>query len=123
MSGVEVQPANKGQVKFTACGFWSNRDQGRHAEILGKGTVFFESCHFSNWDRVEKGLPCIEADGESVIITGCEFETERENHLKVKLGSHVQSAIITSNRMQGGVLIDNQAPKSADVQIGLNSGR
>lgn len=122
MSTIEVGPRNRGQVKFTGCGFWAVRGLDSHAKLEGDGTVFFESCHFSNWDQAGEGLPCIDANSRNVIVTGCEFSTNSEDHVKVRLGPHVQSAVITSNIMEGGVLIENQAPESADVQIGFNAG-
>lgn len=54
MAGIEVAPENGGPIKFTGCGFWSNRDQTFHAQASGKGLIAFESCHFSNWDRQTK---------------------------------------------------------------------
>ncbi len=122
MSGIEVGPANRGQVKFTGCGFWANQDQRYHARLEGSGTVFFESCHFSNWDRVRQGFPCIDADSERVLVTGCEFSTRRKDHLKLRLGPRVKSAVVTSNLMPEGVLIRNETLSGADLQIGFNAG-
>jgi len=122
MSGVQVAPSNKGQVKFVGCGFWANREQTYHACLEGKGTVFFNGCHFSNWDRQEKGVACIQANCEGLIVLGCEFETNREDHWKISLGSQVKSAIISSNRMAKGVLVEDRTSEEADVQIGLNTG-
>ncbi len=122
MSGVEVAPSNKGEVKFTACGFWANRGQSYHAKLEGRGAVFFEGCHFSNWDQAMDGTPCIDADCARLIVTGSEFNTDRTNHWKVRLGPNVRTGVITSNLMPGGVLIKNEAADSADVQIGLNAG-
>lgn len=122
MSRVEIGPANKGPVKFTACGFWDVKGLDCHANVQGRGAVFFESCHFSGWDQEIKGAPCIDADCRRLVVTGCDFETERTDHVKVRLGSEVQAAVITSNLMPGGVLIENNAPPSASIQIGLNAG-
>ncbi len=122
MSTVVVGPQNKGQVKFTGCGFWAVKGLDSHAKLEGRGTVFFESCHFSNWDQSKAGVACIDANSRNVIVTGCEFSTERHDHVKVRLGPNVQSAVISSNIMDGGVQIENNAPESADVQIGLNAG-
>jgi len=122
MSGIDVAPTNKGEVKFTACGFWSNKGQTYHAKTAGRGTVFFESCHFSNWDQAKEGMPCIDSNSRRVIVTGCEFKSERNDHVKVRLGPSTQAAVVTSNLMGTEVLIENQAPDSADVQIGLNTG-
>jgi hypothetical protein len=121
MSTVEVGEKNKGQVKFTGCGFWAIKGLDSHAKLAGRGTVFFESCHFSNWDQAKKGLPCINANSRNIIINGCEFSTERDDHVKVWLGPRVESAVVSSNIMGGGVLIENHAPEEADIQLGLNA--
>lgn len=125
MSGIEVKPTNKGQVKFTGCGFWANRDQRFHAKVEGRGTVFFNSCHFSRWDRVREGYPAIDADNARLIVTGCEFYADQgdDGLKKVRLGPNVKAAIVSSNVMQGGVVIQNDTSSEADVQIGLNTGK
>jgi pectate lyase-like protein len=122
MSGVEVASTNTGPVKFTGCGFWGNSDQTYHTNLEGRGTVSFNACHFSNWDRAEKGAPCIDADSRGLIVTGCEFQSDRRDHLKIRIGEQVKSAVITSNLMQGGVLIERDAPDASDIQIGMNAG-
>ncbi|GEM_PF-780670 len=122
MAGIDVAKTNKGPVKFTACGFWPNKGQDYHAKVAGRGTVFFESCHFSGWDQAKEGVPCIDANAARVVVTGCDFSSERDNQVKVRLGSSVKAAVISSNLMGGGVLIENDAPDGADVQIGLNAG-
>jgi len=121
MSGIDVAPENRGEVKFTACGFWANSDQTWHAHLGGRGSVFFESCHFSEWDRVRQGAPCIDANCRGLVVTGCEFKTDRADHQKIRLGPRVHRAVITSNLMPGGVLVDDQTPPGADVQIALNA--
>lgn len=124
MGGVEVAESNKGQVKFVACGFWANRDQETHARLQGRGAAIFEGCHFTNWDRVNQGLPCIDANNKSLIVTGCEFSADNpDTKLKVKLGANIESAIITSNRMVNGVEIQKDCPAEADVQIGFNTAK
>jgi len=121
MSGVEVGPENRGPVKFTGCGFWAVRGLERHARLQGRGTVIFNSCHFSNWDQKHTGAPCIYADNSQLIVTSCDFNTDRSDRCKVGLGPRVRAAVISSNLMGHGVLVDNRAPQSADVQIGLNA--
>ncbi len=121
MSGIEVGPKNKGPVKFTGCGFWANKGQKFHAKLNGQGTGIFASCHFSNWDQAEEGVPCIDVDSTRVIVMSCDFESDRKDHVKVRLGPRVQAAVISSNLMGNDVLIQNRAPKSADIQIGLNA--
>jgi hypothetical protein len=122
MSTVEVGANNKGQVKFTACGFWANRGLDSHAKVEGRGTVLFESCHFSNWDQAGAGAPCIDANSRQVLVNGCEFSSDRKNHVKVRLGPLVQAGIVTSNIMGGGVAVDNQAPPEAAIEIAHNAG-
>ena len=119
MSGVEVGPDNKGQVKFTACGFWANRDQTYHANLEGRGSVMFQACHFSKWDQDKKGVACIQSDNARLIVNACEFNTEREDHLKIQLGPNVKAAVITSNLMPGGALIQNNS--KGEVQIANNA--
>jgi len=130
MSSVEVGPASKGEVKFTACGFWSNPDVTYHANLQGRSTVIFNSCHFSKWDRAKKGIACIIANNERLIVNSCQLKadlqndgTRREDQVKVRLGENIKSAIITSNLMVGGALIENNAPKSADIQIANNAAQ
>lgn len=122
MSGAEISEKNKGPVKFTACGFWANRGLKCHAKLAGRGTVIFESCHFSNWDQQREEAACIEANNARLIVNGCDFQSTRDKHWKVTLGPRVRSAIVSSNLMGGGVLIRNNAPEDADIQIGLNAG-
>lgn len=121
MTGVEVSEANRGPVKFTGCGFWPNRGQTYHAKLAGRGTVFFNSCHFSGWDQGREGLPCIDANSRRVIVSGCDFSSDRDDHVKVRLGPSVNAAVVTSNLMGTKVLIENEAPEDADIQIGFNA--
>lgn len=121
MSGIEVGPENRGQVKFTGCGFWAVSGLKSHAKIEGSGTVFFESCHFSNWDQASSGEPCLDINSKQAIVTGCEFSASREKMKQIRLGTSVQAAVISSNLMPGGVGMENNAPGRADVQIGLNA--
>lgn len=121
MSGIEVGSTNKGPVKFSACGFWPNKDQTYHARVAGRGTVFFESCHFSGWDQDKIGIPCIDADARRVIITGCDFTSDRQGHVKVRLGPAVRAAVVTSNLMGREVRIVDETLDTADVQIGFNA--
>ncbi len=122
MSKVVVGPRNRGPIRFNGCGFWATSDLDTHAAIEGTAPVYFEACHFANWDRAETGAPCIDANARRVIITGCDFLSIRPNLTKVRLGPNVRDAVVTSNLMSGGVSIVNEAPRYADVQIGLNAG-
>jgi hypothetical protein len=122
MGGVQVGPRNRGPIRFSGCGFWATQELESQAVLQGMSSVYFEGCHFANWDRKQKGAPCIDANARRVIITGCDFLTPSGNLKKVALGPNVREAIVTSNLMAGGVSIANDAPKYADVQIALNAG-
>lgn len=119
MAGVEVMPTNTGPVKFTACGFWPVETTGFQTQLAGKGHVFFEGCHFSDWDVAGKGVPCIQADSDGLTVTGSDFMAPGKK--QIALGANVQAAIITSNRLRGGASIDNAS--KADAQVGLNATR
>jgi len=121
MSGIEVAPTNKGPVKFSACGFWPNQGQTYHAQLAGRGTLFFQSCHFSGWDQGKTGVACLDVDSRRVIITGCDFSSERQDHVQVRLGPSVQAAVVTSNLMGRKVRIVNETSESADIQVGFNA--
>jgi hypothetical protein len=117
MAGIEVEPSNHGPVKFTATGFWPIETTQYHARLAGKGHVFFEGCHFSDWDRAGKGDACIQADCDGLTVTACDFMAAGKN--QITLGPNVRSAIITSNRLRGGKNIEK--PRKLKAQIGLNS--
>lgn len=121
MSTIRVGKHNTGQVKFTGCGFWATLDCRSHAILEGLGTVFFESCHFSNWDRKAQGDACIDADNRRLVVTGCEFSTQRDDTIKVHLGKGVRSAIIQGNLLPGSEGIRNNSLPNADIQIQGNS--
>jgi len=117
MAGIEVEETNEGPVKFTACGFWPVKETRSHAVLKGKGQITFDNCHFSEWDKLKEGAPCIDADCEGITVTGCDFMDRGEE--QIVLGNNVRSAIITSNRLRGGKRIVNNSKGS--VNIGLNS--
>ncbi len=122
MSRVEVGPENRGQVKFTACGFWAEGELKEHAILEGRGAVLFSACHFNDWDRAGAGAPCIDANNRRLLVTGCEFPTDRsDNPLLVRLGPRVRGAVIASNLMPGGICIENNAPANAEVIIADNA--
>ena len=124
MSLVEVGPENRGPVKFTGTGFWAVQDQAEHARIQGSGTVMFNSCHFSHWDRVREGAACLDIDSAHAIITASEFESPRDGMTAVRLGPNVESAVVVGNRIARGAAIDtSDAAEDADLQIGLNTSR
>ncbi|MBI4557270.1 MAG: hypothetical protein HY706_06785 [Candidatus Hydrogenedentes bacterium] len=117
MATVEVLPSNKGPVKFTACGFWPIKETAEQARLAGGGHVFFEGCHFSDWDIANQGAPCIQADCDGLTVTGCDLMATGKN--QITLGPNLNAAVITANRLRGGVQIDDQS--QGDVQIGLNT--
>ena len=124
MSLVEVGPENRGPVKFTGTGFWSVREQAEHARIQGRGTVMFNSCHFSHWDRIEEGVACLDIDSAHAIITASEFESPRDDMTAVRIGPNVESAVVVGNRLGRGAAIDtSEADTDADLQIGFNTSR
>jgi hypothetical protein len=118
MSQVVIGPENQGPVKFSNCGFWPIEATDTQAVIQGSGTVTFTSCHFADWARRDKNSPCVLAKSGSVILNGCEFVAEGKK--QVELGPGTVSAAIYGCRFRGGQSITNKAPKSADVQIGMN---
>lgn len=120
MSRVEVGPNNRGQVKFTGCGFWATGDLAEHAVLEGRGAVFFEGCHFNDWDRAGKGVPCIHANNRRLIVNGCEFPTDRTDHEVLYLGPRVRSAVVSANLMPGGARITNHAAPDAQVFLSGN---
>lgn len=121
MSRVEVGPENRGPVKFSASGFWATSDLAEHVVLEGRGTVFFEGCHFNDWDRKGLGVPCIRANNRRIIIMGCEFPSERPNQLVLELGPRLRSAIVQSNLMPGGIAIENNTSPEAHVIISDNA--
>ena len=118
MAGIEVEPTNTGPVKFTAVGFWPIDTTEYHAKLSGKGHVFFESCHFSDWDKEGADAACIQADCDGLTMTGCDFMAAGKK--QIALGPNLKAAIITSNRLRGGQAIENHS--TGDVQIASNAG-
>ena len=121
MSGIEISPRNRGPVKFTGCGFWSNNDQTFHAKTAGVGTVMFNSCTFYEWDKAKINAPCIEANSKQLIISSNEFHSAEEHPVVISLGPAVESAVISSNLFPRGYTIDNKTKPDADIQTGLNA--
>ena len=117
MAGVDIKETNSGMVKFNNCGFWSVSATTTHASIKGSGQVFFNTCHFIAWDQTKEGHPAIFADNSGVIVTACDF-MDSSGKKQIVLGENLKSAIITSNRMRGGISIENKS--KGKVEIGLN---
>ena len=119
MAGIEVEETNTGPVKFTGVGFWPINTTQYHAKLEGTGHTFFESCHFSDWDKAKKGEACIQGNCDGLTVTGCDFMAEGKT--QIRLGPKLNAAIITANRFRGGIHIENES--EGDVQIGLNAGK
>ena len=117
MAGIEVGPENAGPVKFTACGFWGIEDTGAHAVLEGPATTTFTGCHFTAWDREDKGEPAIRLDGGSLIVNGCDFHDAGKK--QIKAGEGAESVIVVGNRLRGGAELEI-AP-SVEAQVGFNT--
>lgn len=102
-----------GLVSFQNCSFWGPANQ--IAKLDGSGTVSFNNCHFIQWDTKRQGLPAIEVQGGNLMVNGCTF---RETGKQIALIGKTESAVITANRIAGGLDISNQA--NAHAEIGLN---
>jgi hypothetical protein len=70
-TSVVVGPANTGTVQFNNCSFRGHAHQ--NALIQGRGFVSFNQCHFIEWDRYGRGVPCIEARSGMLAVNGCRF--------------------------------------------------
>ena len=120
MAGIRVSPTNTGPVKFTACGFWGVQNVTTHHALLeGKAQTSFVNCHFISWDQQKTNAPAILARKGGLTVTACDFMDQGKN--QITLEKDVESAIITSNRLRGGIKITNTSP--ADPQIALNTAR
>ncbi|MCE5199719.1 MAG: glycosyl hydrolase family 28-related protein [Armatimonadota bacterium] len=117
MAGIDIKETNNGPVKFDNCGFWGYGKTGYHANIEGSGQTIFNSCHFTGWDQNNEGTPAIIANGGGLMVTGCDFMAVGEK--QILLGEKLKSAVITSNRLRGGMSIENKS--TCKAQIGLNS--
>jgi hypothetical protein len=110
---IEVQPANKGTVRFVNCAFWGPCNQ--IARLAGAGTAGFSDCTFTQWGGQEGNRAAIQAQGGTVLIRGCEFRQDRP---QVELGPNVARALISENLFTGAERINNQS--RGKVQIGQN---
>lgn len=120
MAGIDVRETNTGPIKFNNCGFWAGAEfvTTSHALLKGKGAVTFNECHFTNWDHKGDGSPAIDADSEALTVNACDFMDEGK--AQIRLGKNLKAGIISSNRMRGGIRIENQSP--GKVETGLNVG-
>ncbi len=123
MSKVVVSPENYGPVKFIGCGFWGIEGLDYQGYIEGRGSIIFEGCHFSGWDKKLTGFPCIYANNRDIIITGCEFINSQVSYPIIYLGPYVRNAVITSNLSQGKFEVKNDSFAGAEVIIRDNVGK
>lgn len=123
MSKVVVSPENYGPVKFIGCGFWGIEGLDYQGYIEGRGSIIFEGCHFSGWDKKLTGFPCIYANNRDIIITGCEFINSQASYPIIYLGPYVRNAVITSNLSQGKFEVKNESFVGAEVIIRDNVGK
>lgn len=128
-----VAATNTGPVRFVSSSFMAANNattQGfvthSHLRLAGKGPVTVDACHFSNWDvpstEPPDGSAAIEANCDTLIVTGCEFSGDQSRHRAVRLGSGVRTAVISANRLRAGGMLDNLTLGGADVQVALNTG-
>ncbi len=132
MSTVEVGANNTGPITFRASGFIGSNNATTNgfatlyqANLLGTGTVTFDSCHFSGWDEgTVKGNYCIIANNPALVVTGCEFNDGRTTapyRPDIQLGPNVRFADITGNRAEKGFQLTNNTTAGADLHIALNT--
>ena len=107
MSSVEVSDANRGPVKFTACGFWGIETTDTEATIRGEGHVTFTACHFTWWGKVDPAAYAIVAEGGGLTVNGCEFLDEDPRRGHVRLGEDVAAAVVVANRFRTPAKIEN----------------
>jgi len=117
MAKAVISPSNRGPVKFVGCGFWGTKNSDYQVFTEGQGSVTLNACHFSGWDRVSKGFPCINANNRYLIVSNCEFIGTSIERPIIHLGHRVRSGIITSNISHGNFEITNNALKSAQIVI------
>jgi len=111
---LEVGPEVEGKVSLVNCSFWGPIDRCVWMRSP-RGQFTASACHFVQWDIRGVGSPALQLDAGRAIIQGCTFAQD-SLHLDVK--PEVVSAIITANQAVGGLRVDNQAGKRA--QIALN---
>ena len=112
--GMEIGPAVKGKVSLVNCAFWGPLD--RCVWMRGaEGQFTASACNFVNWDIAHLDSPAIQIDAGKAIVQGSTFG---EDHLHVRVGKGVSSAIVTANQAVEGFRIDNQAGKR--TQSALN---
>jgi hypothetical protein len=114
--GMEIGPDVKGKVSLVNCSFWGPLD--RCVWMRGAAGQFTATtCNFVNWDVAHRDAPAVQIDAGRAIVHSSTFG---EDHLQVRIGKDVTSAVISANQAEGGFRIDNQAGRR--MQSGLNEG-
>jgi len=111
---LEVGPEAEGKVSLVNCSFWGPIDRCVWMRSP-RGQFSASACHFVQWDLRGAGSPALQLDAGRTLIQGCTFG---QDHLHVEVRPEVTSAIITANQAPGGLRVDNQAGRRA--QIALN---
>ncbi|MBN1418718.1 MAG: hypothetical protein JXP34_08065 [Planctomycetes bacterium] len=103
-----------GALSLVNSSFWG--PQQGNVRLEGPGSLLsIGQCIFLQWDSGRKGVPCIVANGGSLIVQGSSFLKEGRH---IALGPGVRSAAIFGNTFRGGPDIENKA--KGDVKIDLN---
>jgi len=108
-AAIITSPGAEGSVQFANCSFWAT--QGHAAWLQGQTTVKFTSCSFNN---MTPGGTILAENGK-LILNGCDFDQPGS---AVILKPGVSAAVIMGNLQPGGLQIENEVGKRA--QIGLN---
>ena len=118
MSTLEVGAENRGPVKLTNCGFWGTEATREHVRHTGPSSLMLTACHFTGWDNVRKGDPCIRASGGRLVVNGCEFMDEGKRAIRLETGLKAATVFGCAFRGPNGI----EDVSGADVQAGLNTG-
>ena len=114
-SHVQVNPSNKGNVKFVDSSFWGGASQV--AVLNGTGSTTFLGCQFVEWDMQKKdGRAAIQAHAGSLIVHASEFSQDKK---QVEIFEGVKKAAISGNIAAGAVQIIVHG-NSSTTAIGLN---
>jgi hypothetical protein len=116
MAGIEILAANRGPVKFTACGFWGVPTTNSHVVLEGSGHTIFNGCHFISWAQKDASAPCLHAKRGGLTVTACDFMDKNKSQLVLE--PTVDAALVFGNRFRGSARLTNRAGEQA--QIGMN---
>jgi len=105
---VVVGPNNVGAVRISNSAFWG--PSTKNADISG-GSVGFESCVFNAWNADKSGAASIHVHtGATVLVRGCEWQSDGGGAPQVLLDAGVNKAIIAENIIKGAAnIVDNGA--------------